>query len=134
MRGEGSRVFRVAGVWLLLPLMSIASVPAVAGEAYPTRPIRLIIPFGAGGGADTVGRLIAKGLSERLGQQVVVDNRSGAGGVIGAELGAKSAPDGHTLTFVPASQTSARLSSEPTRSLTGSRLSTTTRLGVGAVR
>lgn len=96
--------FTSARVWLLLFLVSAPSL-ALAGEAYPTRPVRLIIPFGAGGGADTVGRLIAKGLSERLGQQIVVDNRAGAGGVIGAELGAKAAPDGHTLTFVPASFT-----------------------------
>ncbi len=105
MRRLSSRSFRFVRVWLLLPFISAASAPVVAGEMYPTRPVRLIIPFAAGGGADIVGRVIAKGLSERLGQQVVVDNRSGAGGVIGAELGATAAPDGQTLTFVPSSFT-----------------------------
>jgi len=104
MRGCDSRWCRVAGV-LLLPFLGAACVPVVAGEMYPSRPVRLIIPFAPGGGADIVGRVIAKGLSERLGQQVVVDNRTGAGGVIGADLGARAAPDGHTLTFVPASFT-----------------------------
>jgi len=77
----------------------------MAGESYPSRPVRVIIPFAAGGGADIVARVIAKGLSERLGQQFVADNRAGAGGVIGTELGARAAPDGQTLTFVPASFT-----------------------------
>jgi tripartite-type tricarboxylate transporter receptor subunit TctC len=67
--------------------------------------VRLIVPFAAGGGADVVARVVAKGLSDRLGQQVVIDNRAGAGGVIGVELGARAAPDGQTLTFVPASFT-----------------------------
>src|SRR5688572_27833405 len=95
---------RSALIVLLLPFLS-ASFPVVAGESYPSRPVRLIIPFAAGGGADIVARVIAKGLSERLGQQVVADNRAGAGGVIGTELGARAAPDGQTLTFVPASFT-----------------------------
>lgn len=72
---------------------------------YPNRPIRLIVPFAAGGGADIVARVIGAGLSERLGQQVVIDNRSGAGGVIGVDLGARAAADGYTLTFVPTSFT-----------------------------
>src|SRR5688572_272278 len=96
---------RSALIVLLLPFLSTASLPVVAGESYPSRPVRLIIPFAAGGGADIVARVIAKGLSERLGQQVVADNRAGAGGVIGTELGARAAPDGQTLTFVPASFT-----------------------------
>jgi tripartite-type tricarboxylate transporter receptor subunit TctC len=86
-------------------LLGTASVSAVAAETYPVRPVRLIVPFAAGGGADVVARVIAKGLSDRLGQQVVIDNRAGAGGVIGVELGARAAPDGQTLTFVPASFT-----------------------------
>jgi tripartite-type tricarboxylate transporter receptor subunit TctC len=90
---------------LLLALTGTASVSVIAGESYPSRPVRLIVPFAAGGGADVVARVMAKGLSERVGQQVVVDNRAGAGGVIGVELGARAAPDGYTLTFVPASFT-----------------------------
>ena len=105
MKACSSRLFRFAGVVLLLPFMGTVSVAAVAGETYPNRPVRLIIPFAPGGGADLVGRVIAKGLSDRLGHQVVTDNRAGAGGVIGVDLGARAAPDGHTLTFVPASFT-----------------------------
>ena len=102
MRRWNSRVPKLA---LLLAIMGSASGPLTAAESYPSRPVRLIVPFAAGGGADVVARMIAKGLSERIGQQVVIDNRAGAGGVIGVELGARAAPDGYTLTFVPASFT-----------------------------
>jgi tripartite-type tricarboxylate transporter receptor subunit TctC len=98
-------LFRFAGVLLPLAIMSATSWPVVAAETYPVRPVRLIIPFAAGGGADVVARMVATGLSERLGQQFVADNRSGAGGVVGVELGARAAPDGYTLTFVPSSFT-----------------------------
>ena len=64
---------------------------------YPNRTIRLIAPFPAGGGTDSAARIIAARLSELLGQQVVVDNRPGAGSNIGAEAAARSAPDGYTL-------------------------------------
>ena len=76
------------------------AAPAVATDAYPVRPIRLIIPFPPGGSNDVVGRVIATQLSERLGQPVVVDNRGGAGGLIGSEQAAKADPDGYTLLFV----------------------------------
>jgi len=105
MRRCSSRCLRFTGLLLLLAFTGTASVSVVAGESYPSRPVRLIVPFAAGGGADVVARVIAKGLSERLGQQVVIDNRAGAGGVVGVELGARAAPDGQTLTFVPASFT-----------------------------
>jgi tripartite-type tricarboxylate transporter receptor subunit TctC len=77
-------------------LALLAAFPATAAD-YPVKPIRLIVPFAAGGGNDAVARTIAQRLSAGLGQQVVVDNRAGAGGVVGAELAAKSAPDGYTL-------------------------------------
>ncbi len=70
-----------------------------SGQAYPTRPIRVIIGFPPGGGIDIVARVIAPRLSESLGQPVVIDNRAGAGGLIGTDLVAKSAPDGHTVFF-----------------------------------
>ena len=65
--------------------------------SYPDKPIRLIVPFAPGGNADLTGRLFAEALGKRLGQQVVVENRGGAGGAIGAEAAAQSAPDGYTL-------------------------------------
>src|SRR5207302_1000845 len=71
-------------------------VPAV-GEDYPARPVTLIIPFPAGGGVDTIGRVIAAKLSAALGQQVIVENRAGAGSVIGIRAGAKATPDGYTI-------------------------------------
>jgi tripartite-type tricarboxylate transporter receptor subunit TctC len=76
---------------------------AVAAEAYPSRPIRLIVPFPAGGGTDIVGRVLGQKLHESLGQPVVIDNRSGAGGTLGTGLAAKSSPDGYTLLLVPTS-------------------------------
>jgi hypothetical protein len=72
----------------------------VLAEEYPTRPIKMIIPFAPGGGNDAVGRIIAKNLSETLGQPVVVDNRAGAGGRLGVESGVKAEPDGYTLTLI----------------------------------
>jgi tripartite-type tricarboxylate transporter receptor subunit TctC len=68
-----------------------------AAHNYPVKPIRLIVPWVAGGGTDIVARIIALKLSENLGQQIVIDNRAGANGIIGAEIAAKSPPDGYTM-------------------------------------
>lgn len=71
---------------------------ASAAEAvYPTKPVRLIVPYAPGGGVDGVGRLMAQDLAPRLGQQIVIDNRGGGGGIIGLDIAAHSAPDGYTL-------------------------------------
>lgn len=72
-------------------------VVSSAMAAYPERPVRLVVPYSAGGSTDTVARLVASRLTERMGQQFVVDNRTGAGTIIGTEIVARSAPDGHTL-------------------------------------
>ncbi len=68
-----------------------------SGQAYPTKPVRWVLPFAPGGNADTLSRTVAQKITDTLGQQVVVDNRSGANGVIGMEIGARAAPDGHTV-------------------------------------
>jgi tripartite-type tricarboxylate transporter receptor subunit TctC len=81
-------------------LLCVASYPNIAfgqAESYPSRPVRMIVPFPPGGSVDFNARAIADKLSEYLGQQVVVDNRSGASGTIGSQIAARSAPDGHTL-------------------------------------
>lgn len=92
-------------IWRRLILAGIACIGCLAGSSvyaaassdYPNRPIRLLIPFAPGGGADTLARIITPKLTEAMGQQWVVDNRGGAGGNIAAETVARAAPDGHTV-------------------------------------
>jgi tripartite-type tricarboxylate transporter receptor subunit TctC len=80
-------------------------LPSAAGaaERFPSRPIRLIVPYPPGGGTDVIGRVLSQNLQERLGQPVVIENRSGAGGTLGTALVAKATPDGYTLLLVPTS-------------------------------
>src|ERR687884_1290931 len=80
----------------LAALLSILALPAVA-QSWPARPVTMIVPYAAGGPVDTVGRIIAQGLSEVLGQQVVIENVGGAGGMTGATRVAKAPPDGYTF-------------------------------------
>src|SRR5690349_22398918 len=97
--------FRISRLGVaLLAAASIALAPARAlaqgAEPYPSKPIRFILPFPPGGGTDILGRLLAERLAARLGQPVVIENRGGAGGNLGAEAAAKSAPDGYTIVLV----------------------------------
>ena len=86
---------------VLLALVLFAT--AVRAQPYPSKTVRLVLPFPPGGGTDVVGRLLAQKLGQALGQQVIVDNRAGAGGRIGTELVAKSLPDGYTLLLATSS-------------------------------
>jgi tripartite-type tricarboxylate transporter receptor subunit TctC len=92
-----------AAVSAALPLFACAQAPAPgSAQAYPARPVRLIVPFAAGGPVDAVGRLFAPRLAEMWGQQVVIDNRAGANSIVGSEIAARAAPDGYTLLLVSA--------------------------------
>jgi tripartite-type tricarboxylate transporter receptor subunit TctC len=88
------------GVGLLCPMAFAADAIAASPAAFPTHPIRLIVPYAPGGGADTLARGIAQKLSERLGYSIVIDNRGGGGTILGSDLAAKSAPDGYTIILV----------------------------------
>ena len=87
---------------LLLSLLLLAPLLALA-QAYPSKPVRLIVPFPAGGPSDLFGRALAQGMSESLGQPVIVENVGGVGGVLGVDRAAKAAPDGYTLALNSAS-------------------------------
>ncbi|MEW6455039.1 MAG: tripartite tricarboxylate transporter substrate binding protein [Pseudomonadota bacterium] len=91
-----TRAMLMAAAGLVLAFAS----PAFAQSDYPNRPVRLIIPFPPGGSNDVVGRMIGDQLSKQLGKQVIIDNRAGAGGVIGTELASKEKPDGYTLLVI----------------------------------
>ncbi|MFN9152365.1 MAG: tripartite tricarboxylate transporter substrate binding protein [bacterium] len=96
----------VAGAWALAPMsagmclvLGLGTAPGIAGAAdvYPSRPVRVVVPFTPGASNDIIGRLIGQKLSDAWGQAVLVDNRPGAGGALGAALVAKGTPDGYTL-------------------------------------
>jgi tripartite-type tricarboxylate transporter receptor subunit TctC len=99
-----------------------AAGSAFAQTAYPTKPVRLVVPFAPGGGTDIVARIVAQKAGELLKQSVVVDNRGGAGGLIGTELAVRAAADGYTLGVVtaslPISAAASRLSFDPVNDLT----------------
>lgn len=98
-----TRTLHAAAVLLLAGGLLFAATAALAQQAWPNRPIRMIVPFAVGGGTDIQARLFSIKLQPALGQQIIVDNRTGAGGNIGAELVAKSPADGYTVLFQSAS-------------------------------
>jgi tripartite-type tricarboxylate transporter receptor subunit TctC len=89
--------------FLIAALPLIVTVQSTVAQAWPTRPIRLVVPFPAGGATDLLARAIAQGIGNGLGQPIVIDNRPGAGGTLGSSEVAKAAPDGHTLLMATSS-------------------------------
>lgn len=89
---------------LVLAGMAVLTTSAAYAQAYPVRPVRLVVPYPPGGANDTVARVLSPKVSEQLGQQLVVDNRGGGNTIIGSDLVAKAAPDGYTLLIVAAGQ------------------------------
>jgi tripartite-type tricarboxylate transporter receptor subunit TctC len=96
---------RFIGTSLAL-LAGSALRPALAADTYPARPVRLIVPYAPGGGSDVLARLVARGLTERMGRSVVVENRGGAGGAMGLEMVVRAPPDGYTLVLLSTSHAS----------------------------
>ncbi|HEX4829012.1 MAG TPA: tripartite tricarboxylate transporter substrate-binding protein, partial [Xanthobacteraceae bacterium] len=86
-----------------------------AAQDWPQRPVRMIVPFGPGGGADIIGRIVAQSLQEKLGQPVVIENRPGAGGTLGNEAVARADKDGYTLGIMTAGQIIAAVMSKSLR-------------------
>ena len=93
-------MLRLISTLLMTPCLSLALTTAVTAQNYPTKPLRIIVPFPPAGSNDIVARAVATPLGERLGKQVIVDNRPGAGAVVGTELAASAPKDGHTLLIV----------------------------------
>jgi tripartite-type tricarboxylate transporter receptor subunit TctC len=84
-------------ICIIIAVMACNMHPALS-QSYPNRAIRLLVPFAPGGGSDLIARIAGHKLNEAMGQPVIVENRPGAGGTVAAELGARAAPDGYTLT------------------------------------
>jgi tripartite-type tricarboxylate transporter receptor subunit TctC len=108
------RLMTLAAICGVGTIWAFSSTPATA-QAYPSKPIKLVVPFAPGAGTDTVARLVGQKLGEALGQPIVVENKTGASGAIGAEYVAKAEPDGYTLLFVASPFTTVAASDPTTR-------------------
>jgi len=102
MKNLLSKRFKTLGIMLSLAILMTIPTALFAADPYPTKPVRIVIPFPPGGSNDIVGRLIAAKLTERLGKQVIAENKGGAGGVLGTEMASKAEPDGYTLLIISA--------------------------------
>lgn len=129
-------VLAVALNLVLAPSLHAQPASTNSGQAYPTKPIRIIVPFPPGDALDTMSRLIAPALSVRFGQNIIVDNRSGAAGQLGLDLGARAAPDGYTIVggqggnLVVQPHTYKKLSYDPLKDFVPVAVSTTNYLGL----
>ncbi len=99
MQGSLRSATRRGFALFLLPALALAVCGAAMAQAYPNRPIRIVVPYPAGGATDQMARIIQQPLAEILGTTIIIDNKAGAGGAIGTEAAARSAPDGYTLVF-----------------------------------
>jgi tripartite-type tricarboxylate transporter receptor subunit TctC len=109
MRSSPFKYGRPVRRWLFAAATVVASgaygAPAFAADSYPTKPVRLIVPYSAGGGSDVVARIVGQKLTETLGQTFVIDNRAGAAGMVGTDLAANAPSDGYTLLLADAAYT-----------------------------
>ena len=96
-------MFRLLSIALASAMVAVSAIAQTGDEGWPERPIRLVVPFPAGSSTDMIARIVAQKLSHRLGQQIVIENRAGASGNIGADAVAKAAPDGYTIGIATAS-------------------------------
>lgn len=97
------KLMKKSAMGAALTVAAMAAGPAAVAQTYPAKPVRIIAPFAPGGGTDFIARVAAQKLTEVTGQQFIVDNRPGAGGSLGAEVGSKAAPDGYTFTLIAGS-------------------------------
>src|SRR5215470_18971990 len=97
MKGMRRRAFGAGAPALVLAIALAAGWSGASAQAWPNKPITLVVPFPPGGGTDAFARPLAAQLSKQLGKQVIIDNRGGAGGTVGASIAAKAQPDGYTF-------------------------------------
>ena len=104
-RTDATPAVRHCAVAACAAILALAGTGSVLAQAYPTKPVRLIVPFPPGGNTDIIARIVVPRMAEAIGQQIIIDNRGGAGSVIGTEIAAKAPPDGYTLLMVSAAHT-----------------------------
>ena len=95
----------LAVTFLSIALGLLSFTQLAAAQSWPTKPIKLVVPYPPGGGTDVIARIVQEPLSQALGQQIIIDNRGGAGGSIGSDIVAKSPADGYTVLFTLSSHT-----------------------------